>query len=168
MWILLSLTMDLNNLDDIQKFSFFKISLISLVFACHNVSTFSPICDVQPQLHTSIFKLSFNSQWSVMLFVERSKHISIIQFWYELYQSSWQIYLLLPEPFKLVPKPFKTYGNNGCFCELLQDVIPSSLMSWKVTFVKLYKTSSSKFVDISLSIFVWKGKNMCFNLCIIL
>ena len=48
----------------------------------------------------------------------------------------------------------------------LQGVTPSSLISWEVASVQLYKTSSFKSIPSSkrsLSIFIWKGKDKRFH-----
>ena len=73
----------------------------------------------------------------------------------------------MPSDFDMVS--IKTWKNNGCFSHgPLQGVIPTSLIGWELASVKLYKTSwSSKFIPFSersLSIFIWKGKGMRFNL----
>lgn len=49
----------------------------------------------------------------------------------------------------------------------LQGVISSSLINCEVRFAELYKTTSSKCIHVSetsLSIFIWKGIGMRFNL----
>ena len=70
-------------------------------------------------------------------------------------------------PLGFVKASIKTWKNNECFFrEPFQGVPPSSLISWEVTSMKLYKKSIIQIHIIysrSLSIFIWQSKSIRFH-----
>lgn len=70
--IMMTPTLNSNNSSATHHFSYFNISLASLISACLNDTTLSFVCNPHPQLHSLISKLPSDSQWSTMLFMVRS------------------------------------------------------------------------------------------------
>ena len=69
--IIIFLIVDPKQLESTHHFSS-KFFLASSISTCHTHSIISHVCSVHPQSHTSIFRLPSNSQWSIMLSMERS------------------------------------------------------------------------------------------------